>query len=332
MKCLTLVHGGGGNAYAFLKQIPFFASQGFFVISVSIRGWGASLLDFEDPEYYSADYLAQDVAVVLDAIGAPKTAMLGHSVGGYSVARFAMEYPSRLTHAIFSSTFYGLVDDPKESTTATPYISRYIQHRQTDQPECERLAQEIKATFPAETEGASHPSCGPAEGRFEHPNKPDNFSAAFRQSSPDLCWMYDAFKDGNEQVLRLKLNQRFKVLHAQGSVSPTELRAVYAGPILFTLTECDSLVHWECVYLVAAQIAALSQGATHVHWLEGELHHAPNIEDPDQYNRVVLNFLRGVESLEKPVEAAHAEDDATAPHQLQAGETNASRRKKARSS
>ena len=285
--CLTLVHGGGGSAYAFFRQMPYFASRGFYVITMSTRGWGASVLDRDDPELYASHFLAPDVIAVLDAVGAHTTALLGHSVGGFTVTRMAQEAPERLSAAIMSNTFYGLVDTPHK------YLERYVSQRQTDQLAVERLAAEIKEALPADCAASRHPSRGPEEGRFVHPRKPNNFSPAFREAQPELAWLYDALNDGNEQCARLHLKKRFKVLQAEGAVTPAAMRAAWGGPLLLTTTECDSLVHWECVALAATQLAALdSAGSTTLHWFTGSLYHAPNIEDPEQYNRVVLNFLR----------------------------------------
>ena len=294
---LTLVHGGGGNCYSFARQMHFFATEGFYVVSISIRGWGSSCLERDDPELYSHEYLAADIIAVLNAVGIDRTALLGHSVGGFSVARMAVEAPHRLTHAIFSSTFYGLVDDPPPHDAATPYVTQYVRNRQTDQSACERLAREVKAALPEGSSGASHASFGPDRGRFEHPDRPPSFSKAFREAQPELTWLYEAQNDGNAQVSRLSLKSRFKILHARGAVPPAAFRAAFRGPVLFTLTDCDSLVHWELVYRVAQQIEALRLGPTAVHWLDGRLYHAPHWEDPEQFNRVLLAFLRATPAL-----------------------------------
>jgi Predicted hydrolases or acyltransferases (alpha/beta hydrolase superfamily) len=198
MPAVTLIHGGGGNCHSFMRQMPCLAKSGFFVIAISIRGWGASSLDREDAQLYSHEYLAPDVLAVLDACGVDRTALLGHSVGGFSVARMAIEAPQRLTHAIFSSTFYGLVDDAA-SPASTPYVTQYVQNRQSDQTACERLALEVKAQLAEGSAGASHPSFGPEHGRFEAPNRPGSFSAAFREMQPELVWFYEAQNDSNAQ-------------------------------------------------------------------------------------------------------------------------------------
>ena len=251
----------------------------------------------DDPELYSHEYLAADIIAVLNAVGIDRTALLGHSVGGFSVARMAVEAPHRLTHAIFSSTFSGLVDDPPPHDAATPYVTQYVRNRQTDQSACERLAREVKAALPEGSSGASHASFGPDRGRFEHPDRPPSFSKAWWEAQPELTWLYEAQNDGNAQVSRLSLKSRFKILHARGAVPPAAFRAAFRGPVLFTLTDCDSLVHWELVYRVAQQIEALRLGPTAVHWLDGRLYHAPHWEDPEQFNRVLLAFLRATPAL-----------------------------------
>lgn len=293
MPVLTLVHGGGGNCYSFYNQMHFFAKHGFFVIAISVRGWGMSRLERDHPDDCASHHFASDVLAVLDAVGASKTAVVGHSIGGFFVTRMAVEAPERLTCAVMSSTFYGLVDSRVDGET--PYLTQYVLHRQ-DNPwtVCDNLPHEIKAGLPAGSLGADHYSRSPSEGRPAHPDRPPNFSANFCAAQPERAWLYDSMRDGNEQVLRLKLNSLFRVMHHEGSVTPSELRDVWKGPLLFTVTECDALVHWETVALVAGQVAAHAPDATtRMYWLEGELYHAPLAEDPEQYNRVLLAFLRG---------------------------------------
>ena len=121
--------------------------------------------------------------------------------------------------------------------------------------------------------------------------------------------------DVNRQVLHASLKARFPRLQETGTVTPTALRAAYRGPLLFTVTTCDSAVHWECVEYVARQFADGggggsdgsggdgSRGVTVVHCLSGPLRHAPNIEDPEQYNQTLLAFLQG-EPLPPPTATA----------------------------
>eukprot|EP00928_Gymnodinium_smaydae_P050524 TRINITY_DN34088_c0_g1_i1.p1 TRINITY_DN34088_c0_g1~~TRINITY_DN34088_c0_g1_i1.p1 ORF type:complete len:329 (-),score=45.23 TRINITY_DN34088_c0_g1_i1:193-1179(-) len=297
---VVFVHGGGGNAYAFMKQVPFFAAEGYFVVSMSSRGWGNSKLDNDDAESYAMRHLGNDVVAVLDACGVQKAAVVGHSVGGFTCMQMAVDHPHRLTHIVMSSTFYGMVDEGN-GPLAERWISRYINRGLgvTDDKlgiGRDDIAAAVKQILPPGCEGAKKQSFSEREGRTRCPTRPDNFSPCFRARCPDVCWLFDALDDGNEQVKRLNLKSRFKILHATSAVSPTRLRESYKGPLLFTCSECDSSVHWELVYLVAGQCSALDTGddqRTVFHCWRAPLMHAPYIEDSDLYNCGLLSFFRG---------------------------------------
>ena len=287
---VTFVHGGGGNLYGFLCQMPFFAAQGFFAISVSVRGYGSSRLDNDDATLFAYDKLASDIIAVLDAVGAMRTALVGHSIGGYYVAAMARDAPKRLTHAVFSSTFYGLVDE----VASPPWLTRLLDHPYGS-AERDDLAIALRPHLPTAdvARGEEAERRGNVRSRF--PTVPDNFGAAFRQARPELCWLYDASNDGSTQKNALALGQRYRVLHNQ-SIPPSTLRASFTGPVLFTTSECDAAVHWECVSLIAEQMRRADKhgsGPTTLHWFDGPLCHAPYMEAAEQYNRTLLAFFRG---------------------------------------
>ena len=161
----------------------------------------------------------------------------------------------------------------------------------------------LRRLLPAESFAATRPSYGAADGRPY--DDPDNFSVPFRSLQPAVAWLSDSFNEVNTQVTQLNLKGRFSLLQETGAVTPAALRQSYRGPLLFTITECDSAVHWECVEHVAAKCCHFDDGGpVLVHCLQGRLRHAPNIEDPDQYNRVLLAFFRG-ESLPGASQAQH---------------------------
>ena len=315
MPLLTFVHGGGGSNLAFYPQIPFFAAKGYYVVSISVRGWGASRLLRDSAADCRACHFASDVLAVLDAVGAEQTAMVGHSIGGFYVMRMAVEAPERLTHAVMSSTFYGLVDEQPKDAETPSYITKYILHRQDERwTVCDELPASIKAALPKGAVGATHHSRGPDEGRPVYPQRPPNLSDAYHAAAPAAAFFYDRLRDANEQVQRLGLQRLFRVMHHEGAVTPAALRGAYLGPLLFTVTECDAMVHWECVCLVAHQVRTqrlmaarwLPEDANvRVHWFDGDLYHAPNFEDPEQYNAALLAFLRN-EPLPQPPPGAAA--------------------------
>ena len=124
--CVVFLHGGGGSAYVWNHQLPFFAASGWYAVAISLRGWGQSRLALDDPELFSSEYLAEDVVAVLDRVGAPTAAVVGHSIGGFSCARVAVEFPTRVSHIVFSNTFYGLVDESDDVPFAGRWVSRYV--------------------------------------------------------------------------------------------------------------------------------------------------------------------------------------------------------------
>lgn len=283
-RCVVFVHGGGGNAQTFYHQMPFFASRGFYAISLSVRGFGSSALDADDASLFSASHFSKDVVAVLDACGVQKAAVVGHSIGGFYVARMCMDAPERLTHAVFSSTFYGLVDHAPAGQA--PQLTRYLDH-----PYCtsgrDDVAVSLRDHIPdgAEVAASLHP-------RVTHPSTCDlNLSEAFRRRHPNLAWLSDSTNDTNTEVARLALKKRFRLIH-EASATPAQLRRRFRGPVLFTTTECDAAVHWEIIYYLASQFKEqVCAGLVALHWFRGPLCHAPYVEEPIQFNQALLDFF-----------------------------------------
>lgn len=226
--CVVFIHGGGGSAYVWLHQLPFFAASGFYAVALSVRGWGQSRLEVEDAELFSSGYLAEDVCCVLDAVGARRAALVGHSIGGFWCARMLAEWPDRVTHCVFSNTFYGLVDDSDVSKFGERWISRYVDRGAgpadaVKGPGRDDIADAVKdALKPPDSLRVSRTQ---AQGRSRYPTPPDNFSERFRAERPEMCWLFDATNDGNAQVAALGLKRRFRALHAEGAIGPAKLRA-----------------------------------------------------------------------------------------------------------
>lgn len=291
MPTVLFVHGGGGSAYVWLHQLPFFASNGFYAVALSVRGSGQSRLELEDPELVSSSLLAEDCCCVLDAVGAKRCAIVAHGTGGFYAARLCYERPDRVTHCVMSSTFYGLVDDSDELPFVGRWTSRYAARGGGASdlikgPSRDDLAITVKDLL--DTPEAARASRSELQGRSRWPTPPDDFTQRFRERRPEICFLLDQMSDGNAQVARLGLETRYKVLHVQGAVTPRKLRKKYKGPLMFTATECDSTVHWELVCLVAQQCT----GNTSFHVWRGDAKHNVFAEDPDQYNYGLLAFLQ----------------------------------------
>lgn len=100
---LLLIAGLGYDRRMWQQMVPELAHH-FQVITFDNRGVG----DTDKPSgAYTADMLAADTLGLLDQLGIEKTAIMGHSMGGFVAQAFALNYPQRLSHLILSATNFG---------------------------------------------------------------------------------------------------------------------------------------------------------------------------------------------------------------------------------
>mgnify|MGYP002713009079 CR=1 FL=1 len=100
---LVLIAGLGYERWMWHRLVPGLA-QSFQVITYDNRGVGGSSVT-DGP--YSAQLLADDLAGLLDLLDIGKTAVLGHSMGGYIAQAFALAYPEKVSKLILSATNFG---------------------------------------------------------------------------------------------------------------------------------------------------------------------------------------------------------------------------------
>ncbi len=91
---IVFVHGFGGSAFSWRNNVPFFAGQGYRVVSLDMKGFGLSYKDS------SSDYshLAQAglLAKVLDRLEIDQVYLVGHSMGTSVTLNFAHLYPEKV--------------------------------------------------------------------------------------------------------------------------------------------------------------------------------------------------------------------------------------------
>jgi len=103
---LAFAHGAGGNHLSWWQQVPVLASR-FRCLIYDQRGWGRSTCDgTPDPTRFAPDLVA-----LLDTVGADRTALVGQSMGGWTVLGCALAIPERVTHLVLTGTLGGLTDD-----------------------------------------------------------------------------------------------------------------------------------------------------------------------------------------------------------------------------
>lgn len=100
---LVLVAGLGYDRWMWHKMVPGLA-QNFRVITFDNRGVGGS----DKPAGpYSAQLLASDTAALLRALGIEKTAVMGHSMGGFVAQALALACPEMVHKLVLSATNFG---------------------------------------------------------------------------------------------------------------------------------------------------------------------------------------------------------------------------------
>lgn len=98
---LLLVSGLGGTAGFWANSSAVFA-ESFRVIRFDQRGIGAST---RGDAACDIDLLARDCLAILDAAGAERTILLGHSTGGCIGQSLARQAPGRLAALVLSATW-----------------------------------------------------------------------------------------------------------------------------------------------------------------------------------------------------------------------------------
>ena len=78
------------------------------VITPDLRGFGGSQLGFDEP---SLDWMADDVAAVLDGLDLPTVVLGGLSMGGYVAMAFLRRHPGRVSALLLADTKAGADPD-----------------------------------------------------------------------------------------------------------------------------------------------------------------------------------------------------------------------------
>ncbi len=96
---VVMVHGFPGLWYSWRHQLPALAKAGWHAVAVDQRGYGRSDRP-ADPAVYDANYVANDMLGLLDALGETKAIFIGHDFGAQLVFNLAVRHPDRVTAVI----------------------------------------------------------------------------------------------------------------------------------------------------------------------------------------------------------------------------------------
>ena len=101
---ILFLPGLGDDIHRFDTLAPRFVDR-FHVVGFSRRGQGAS----DKPGAgYDTDTLAEDIRGFLDALQIARVDLIGHSIAGMEMTRFAMKYPQRLRHLVYLDAAYDM--------------------------------------------------------------------------------------------------------------------------------------------------------------------------------------------------------------------------------
>lgn len=96
-RTVIMHHGGLYYGWYWSEQIKALAQEGYRVIAKDRLGWGKSSKPIIP---YSMNLWASNTARLMDHLEIEQAALVGHSIGGQMVTRFAFLYPERITHLV----------------------------------------------------------------------------------------------------------------------------------------------------------------------------------------------------------------------------------------
>lgn len=110
-------HGMNFYSEAYTSSIRALSAAGFRVIAVDRIGYAKSSKPIIP---YQFNFVVSNMKALLDELGISKVAIVGHSMGGMVVSRFAMVYPELTTHVVMVNQI-GLTDQRQSRTWSDPY-------------------------------------------------------------------------------------------------------------------------------------------------------------------------------------------------------------------
>lgn len=102
---VVLLAGLGNTAHAFDDFAPRLADK-FHVVALTRRGFGES----DHPKGgYDTRRLVEDIRAALDGLGLDDVTLIGHSIAGEELTRFAATYPRRVDRLVYLDAAYDRV-------------------------------------------------------------------------------------------------------------------------------------------------------------------------------------------------------------------------------
>ena len=230
--------------------------QRYRCIAFNARGYPPSDVP-EDPAAYSQARAADDVKSVLDHLGIERAHVVGLSMGGFATLHFGFRHPARARSLVVDGCGYGAEKDQRERFRG----------------EAETVAEFLKTKGIAAF--AEKYAYGPTRVQFE--NKDPRGFAEFKRMLADHSAVGSAMTQLGVQRERPSLYDLVD-----------QMRALTIPTLILTGDE-----DWPCLQPALLMKQTIPTAALAVMPNCG---HTINIEDPDQFNRLVGEFLMQVDS------------------------------------
>ena len=112
---VLLIHGWAFDSLAAWHRVIPLLSERLRVVAVDLRGHGKS---DRIRGRFEVEDLADDLAAVLDALGAGRVAVVGYSLGGMVAQAFARRHPARVERLVLAATAADPLRLPRLAATA----------------------------------------------------------------------------------------------------------------------------------------------------------------------------------------------------------------------
>ena len=115
-------HGMNFYSEAYTETIDALTDAGFRVIAVDRIGYGKSSKPIIP---YDFNFVAANMKALMDELGVATVALVGHSMGGMVVSRFAMVYPDSVSHVVMVNQI-GLTDQRQSRPWRDPHAAEPV--------------------------------------------------------------------------------------------------------------------------------------------------------------------------------------------------------------
>ena len=230
-------------------------SRDYRCVTYNARGYPPSDVP-EDGDAYTYERQRDDILHIMDALDIERAHLVGLSMGAYAGMQFAMTYPDRALSLVFSSGGSGAPKGDLE---------------QFKRDTCEGADRMIKEGMTAGSEGLAYGAT-----RIQLLNKDPRGWEDFRKFLSEHSALGSALTLKNYQALRPSLYD-YEVQLKQLDV-----------PVLLAVGDEDDPVIDVNIFLKRT----LPRAGL---WIHPKTGHGINLEEPDEYNRQIAEFLSAVE-------------------------------------